>query len=328
MRAAVARRIDATDPLSALEVVDDWPEPEPPAGHTVVTMAATTVNMHDYFSILGVGVRPEMFPMVLGCDITGWDPEGNEVITSGSFADPDAGDGDETFDPRRALISEKFPGSFAERTIVPRRNLIPKPSFLSWHEAACLNVGWSTAYRLLFTRARAIPGETVLVQGAGGGVSSAVIAMARAAGLYVFATSRSEAKRAKALEIGAHAVVETGGRLPEKVDIVVDTVGEATWGHSLRSVKPGGRIVTSGATTGGDMPTDLNRIFYQQISIIGATSSTRGETIRLVRFMEASGLRPFIDSVYPFESIHDAFARSQAPDVFGKVVVEMPAYPR
>src|SRR5262249_42213848 len=155
---------------------------------------ASTVNMHDLWSLRGVGVRSDSFPRVLGCDIAGWDPQGNEVVVTGCFGDPDAGGGDETFDPRRSLISEDLPGAFAEYAIAPARNVLPKPRFLSWQQAACVNVSWSSTYRLLFTRGGAQPGERVLVQGAGGGVATAAIAMARAAGLYVIATSRSEAK--------------------------------------------------------------------------------------------------------------------------------------
>ena len=290
-----------------------------------VRLAATTVNMHDLWALRGVGVKRESFPRVLGCDITGWDDAGNEVIVTGCFGDPDAGGGDETFDPRRALVSEDLPGSFAEYTVVPARNVLPKPKWLSFRQAACLNVGWSSTYRLLFTRGHAQPGERVLIQGAGGGVATAATAMARAAGLHVTVSSRSEAKRQRALELGAHEAIPTGERLREPVDLVVDTVGAATWKHSLRSVRPGGRIVTAGATTGSDAPLELTRIFYQQITVIGSTSGSRADTVRMLRFMEAARLRPVIDSVYPFERIRDAFERMQHPDLFGNVVVDIQA---
>jgi NADPH:quinone reductase-like Zn-dependent oxidoreductase len=323
VRAAVATRFDPDDPLGALELRDDWPEPIAGPGQTVVRMAATTVNMHDLWSLRGVGVRPEQLPLVLGCDIVGWDEQGREVMVSGAFGDPDAGEGDETFDPDRSLISEDLPGSFAEWTVVPTRNILTKPPWLSFQEAACLNVGWSTTYRMLFTRGGARPGERVLVQGAGGGVATAAIAMARAAGLWVVASSRSEDKRRRALELGAHEVVATGERLRERVDLVVETVGAATWEHSLRAVRPGGRIVVAGATTGSDVVLDLPRVFYRQVSVIGSTAATRWETVRLLRFLEATGIRPVIDSVHAFDELHKAFVRLQEPDVFGKVVVEV-----
>jgi NADPH:quinone reductase-like Zn-dependent oxidoreductase len=314
-------RADERDPLSALEVKEGWPEPEPGPNQMRIRVAASTVNMHDLWTLRGR--THGGFPKILGCDIVGWDDSGREVMVTGAFGDPDAGGGDETLDPQRALISEVLPGAFGEYTIVPARNVIDKPKWLSFREAACLNVAWSTTFRLLFTRAKARPGERVLVQGAGGGVATAAISMARAAGLHVTATSRSEAKRARALQIGAHEALPTGERLREPVDLVVDTVGAATWQHSLRSLRPGGRIVTAGATTGSDTALDLPRIFYKQLSIIGSTSATRSETLRMLRFMEAASLRPVIDSVYPLERIRDAFERTQAPELFGNVVVEI-----
>ena len=162
MRAAIATHIDAEDPLALLDRRDYWPEQAVPAGYTTITVAATTVNMHDLWWMRGVGIRPEQFPMVLGCDIAGWDPAGNEVLVTGAFGDPDAGGGDETFDPNRALISERYPGSFAERTVVPARNVLPKPPWLSFHETACLNVAWSTAYRPLLSQADDVFGKVVL----------------------------------------------------------------------------------------------------------------------------------------------------------------------
>jgi NADPH:quinone reductase-like Zn-dependent oxidoreductase len=323
VRAAVAVRIDEKDPLSALELRDSWPMPELRPNQARIRMASTTVNMHDLWTLRGVGVEPDAFPRILGCDIVGWNDDGKEVMVSGCFGDPDAGGGDETFDPNRSLVSEDLPGSFGEYTVVPTRNVIAKPPWLSFREAACVGVGWATTYRMLFTRARAQPGERVLIQGAGGGVATAAISMARAAGLHVVVTSRSLLKRERALEMGAHEALAPGERLREPADIVVDTVGAATWRHSLRSVRPGGRIVTCGATTGSDIPLELPRIFYRQITIVGACSASRVDTLRLLRFMEAANLRPLIDSVFPFERIHDAFARLQHPDLFGNVVVDI-----
>lgn len=323
MRAAVAVRMDEKDPLSALELRDGWPMPEPAPGQVSIRVAATTVNRHDLWTLKGVGVRPEHFPMILGCDIVGWDPEGREVMVTGAFADPDAGGGDETLDPNRSLVSEHLPGSFGEWTVVPARNVIPKPTWLTFREAACLNVGWSTTYRALFTRAHALPGERILIQGAGGGVATAAIAMARAAGLRVLVAARSAAKRQRALELGAHEVVPSGERLQKPVDLVLETVGAATWKHSLRALRPGGRIVVCGATTGSDLPLELPRIFYPQVSIIGSTSATRAETLRMLSFMDAARLRPVIDSVFPFDKIHDAFVRLESPDLFGNVVVDI-----
>jgi NADPH:quinone reductase-like Zn-dependent oxidoreductase len=323
VRAAVAVRVDEKDPISALELRDGLPMPEARPNQTRVRMAATTVNMHDLWTLRGIGVKPESFPRVLGCDIVGWADDEREVMVTGCFGDPDAGGGDETFDPNRSLVSEDLPGSFGEYTVAPTRNVIPKPGFLTFHQAACLGVGWATTYRMLFTRARAQPGERVLIQGAGGSVATAAISMARAAGLRVVVTSRSEMKRKRALELGAHEALGLGERLREPADLVVDTVGAATWKHSLRSVRPGGRIVTCGATTGSDCALELPRIFYRQVTIIGACSASRADTLLMLRFMEAAGLRPVIDSVFPLDRIRDAFSRVQAPDLFGNVVVDI-----
>ncbi|HEX4352656.1 MAG TPA: zinc-binding dehydrogenase [Polyangiales bacterium] len=317
--------MDEHDPLSAIELKHDWPEPEPTADQVRVRVAATTVNMHDLWTLRGVGVQPNAFPKILGCDIVGWDPAGREVMVTGAFGDPDAGAGDETLDPKRSLVSEDLPGSFAEYTLVPARNVIAKPNWLNFRQAACLNVAWSTTYRMLFTRGKAQPGERILIQGAGGGVATAAISMARAAGLEVIVTSRSEMKRQRALEMGAHLALASGERLREPVDLVLETVGQATWQHSLRSLRAGGRIITAGATTGAEIALELPRLFYRQLSIIGSTSATRAETLRMLRFMEAARLRPVIDSVYPFEAIREAFLRTQQPDLFGNVVVEIAA---
>jgi NADPH:quinone reductase-like Zn-dependent oxidoreductase len=319
MFAVTATSIDAEFPLAGL-TLGEVPDPEIPEGWALVTLHAAALNHHDIWSLKGVGLRPEQLPMILGCDGSGVDADGNEVIVHAVIADPDAGDGDETLDPRRSLLSERFPGTLAEKIAVPRRNLIPKPSSLTFEEAACLPTSWLTAYRMLFTRAGLRPGDTVLVQGAGGGVSTAAIALARAAGLRVWATSRSEAKRARALELGAHATFAPDERLPERVDAVIETVGRATWASSIRAVRPGGVVVVSGATTGDDPSADLTQVFFLQRSVIGSTMGTRGELQRLVSMVDATGLRPVIDSVRPLSEARSGFAEMLEGEQFGKIV--------
>jgi NADPH:quinone reductase-like Zn-dependent oxidoreductase len=319
MFAVTATSVDAENPLSGL-TLGEVPDPEIPEGWALVTLHAAALNHHDIWSLKGVGLRPEQLPMILGCDGAGVDADGNEVIVHAVIADPDAGDGDETLDPRRSLLSERFPGTLAEKIAVPRRNLIPKPSSLTFEEAACLPTSWLTAYRMLFTRAGLRPGDTVLVQGAGGGVSTAAIALARAAGLRVWATSRSEAKRARALELGAHATFAPDERLPERVDAVIETVGRATWASSIRAVRPGGVVVVSGATTGDDPSADLTQVFFLQRSVIGSTMGTRGELQRLVSMVDATGLRPVIDSVRPLSEARSGFAEMLEGEQFGKIV--------
>jgi NADPH:quinone reductase-like Zn-dependent oxidoreductase len=318
MLAAYAARQDPDDPLAALEV-GERPDPEPPDGWTTVDVRAASLNHHDLWSLRGVGLPEDRLPMILGCDAAGVDADGNEVIVHSVIAS-DGWQGDETLDPKRSLLSERHPGTFAERVAVPRGNLAPKPEALSFEEAACLPTAWLTAYRMLFVRAGVSPGDTVLVQGAGGGVASAAIALARHAGLRVWVTSRDEAKRAKALELGAHEVFESGARLPERVDAVLETVGEATWRHSLRALRQGGTIVVSGATSGADPSADLRRVFFLQLRVVGSTMGTRDELSKLARLCETSGLRPEIDRVLPLSEARDGFAAMAAGDVFGKIV--------
>jgi NADPH:quinone reductase-like Zn-dependent oxidoreductase len=319
MFAVYAEKFSPDDPLSGL-VVGERPDPEVPDGWTTVRVKAAALNHHDLWSLRGVGLREEQLPMILGCDAAGVDEDGNDVLIHAVISDP-AWRGDETEDPRRSLLSERYPGTFADRVAVPRANLVPLPASLSYEEAACLPTAWLTAYRMLFVQGGLKPGETVLVQGAGGGVATALITLARAGGLQVFATSRDEAKRAKALEIGAHATYETGERLPDRVDAVMETVGAATWTHSLRSLRPGGTLVISGATSGPNPDnTELNRIFFLQLRVIGSTMGTSTELGGLVSFLDATGTKPLIDRTLPMSDAREGFAAMNDGDVFGKVV--------
>ncbi|MGQ4618849.1 zinc-binding dehydrogenase [Nocardia sp. R7R-8] len=324
MLAAQAVSQSPTDPLAGL-VVHDVPVPSPKPGWTLVRVVASSLNMHDLWTLRGVGHPPERLPIILGCDAAGYDEDGTEVIVHPVIADPDAGGGDETLDPNRALMSEQYDGTFAEYVAVPARNVLPKPAWLSFDEAACLPVAWTTAYRMLFTKAGIRPGDRVLVQGAGGGVASAAIKLASAAGAVVYASSRSADKRAEALAWGAHAAVPTGERLPERVDVVIETVGAATWQHSLKSLRPGGAIVVAGATSGADPSADLNRIFYLQQRILGSTGCTRAELVGLLRMLESTGVRPAIDRTVPLTDIHKGFQLMIDGGLTGKLVIHPPA---
>jgi NADPH:quinone reductase-like Zn-dependent oxidoreductase len=318
MLAATATAFSTDDPLSGLEL-GERPEPDAPDGWATVTVRAASLNHHDLWSLRGVGLKEEQLPMILGTDAAGVDEDGNDVVVHGVITSP-GWMGDETLDPRRTLLSERHQGALAEQVAVPRRNLVPKPEGLSFEEAACLPTAWLTAYRMLFTRGAVKPGMTVLVQGAGGGVATAAIALGRAAGVRVWATSRSERKRERALQLGADAVFESGARLPERVDAVLETVGEATWSHSLKSLKPGGTIVVCGATSGQAPSAELNRVFFLQLSVVGSTMGTTGELAQLVQLLASSGVRPVIDRVLPLSDAREGFAALDAGDVFGKVV--------
>jgi NADPH:quinone reductase-like Zn-dependent oxidoreductase len=316
--AVYAARIDRDDPLGGLEV-GERPEPEVPDGWTTVAVKAASLNHHDLWSLRGVGLAEDRLPMILGCDAAGLDEDGNEVIVHAVISDPDWR-GDETLDPKRSLLSERYQGTLAERVAVPRRNVLPKPPELSFEEAACLPTAWLTAYRMLFTRADVDPGMTVLVQGAGGGVATAAIVLGSACGARLWVTARSEEKRTQALELGAHAAFEAGARLPERVDVVVETVGEATWGHSIRSLKPGGTLVVSGATTGDAPPAELSRVFFLQLSVVGSTMGTRQELERLIRLCVARDVRPVIDRTLPLRDARKGFQAMLDGSFVGKLV--------
>nr|WP_271395490.1 zinc-binding dehydrogenase [Neomicrococcus lactis] len=279
MRAAVAIAQNLNDPLSCLEV-KDVPEPVVPEGCVKVRVKASSLNMHDLWTLRGVGHDSKNIPIILGCDVAGTTEDGREVVVYPVIADPDAGFGDETLDPNRNLLSESHDGGFAEHISVPARCALDKPAHLSFEEAACLPVAWSTAYRMLFTHGQVQAGDRVLVQGASGGVASAAIQLASAAEARVYATSRTAEKRELALSLGATEAFESGARLPEQVDVVIETVGEATWAHSLRCLRPGGAIVIAGTTSGTSPEADLGRIFYNQLRVLGSTGSTRTEFAR------------------------------------------------
>jgi NADPH:quinone reductase-like Zn-dependent oxidoreductase len=319
MFAVYAARSDAENPLDGLET-GERPAPEPPAGWTTVTVRAAALNHHDVFSLRGVGLPADRLPMILGCDAAGVDADGREVVVHGVIGDANAGGGDETLDPRRSLLSERYQGTLAEQVMVPQGNLIPKPAALSFEEAACLPTAYLTAYKMLFDKSGAQPGSTILVQGAGGGVATALVLLGRAAGYRIWVTSRSEAKREAALKLGADQAFATGARLPERVDVVMESVGQATWAHSIRSLRPGGRIVICGATSGDVPPADLTRIFFTQLSVVGSTMGSRDQLARLVRFCEQTGTRPLIDRVMPLREAREGFAAMIDGTLTGKAV--------
>ncbi|MBF4769598.1 zinc-binding dehydrogenase [Nocardioides agariphilus] len=320
MFAVYAESFSPDDPLSGM-VVGERPEPDVPDGWTTVEVKAASLNHHDLWTLRGVGIKQEQLPMIVGCDAAGIDEDGNEVVVHSVISDPGFSGADETLDPKRSLLSERYQGTFAERVTVPRRNVVPKPASLSFEEAACLPTAWLTAYRMLFVQGGCKPGDVVLVQGAGGGVSTALISLARAGGLKVLVTSREEGKRQRALELGAHEAYETGQRLPTTVDAVMETVGQATWLHSIRSLRVGGTLVTTGATS-GNMPADmgLTRIFFLQLKVIGSTMGTRGELASLTSMLDATGVRPVIDRVLPMDQAREGFEAMASGDLFGKVV--------
>jgi NADPH:quinone reductase-like Zn-dependent oxidoreductase len=323
MLAAYAARSDAEAPLDAL-VVGEIEPPEPPAAWVRVQVIAAALNHHDVWSLRGVGLPADRLPMILGCDAAGVTDDGREVIVHAVINSPDFMGSDATYDPRRSLLSERYPGTFATHVWVPAVNLVDKPRELSFTDAACLPTAWLTAYRMLFSQSGARPGDTILVQGAGGGVATALVALGRQAGMRVWVTSRDEARGARAVDLGAHQAFPAGARLPERVDAVMDSVGAATWSHSINTLRPGGTLVTCGATSGDNPPrAELTKIFFKPLRVVGSVMGTRDELISLARMLVATGVRPQIDRILPLTEAPAGFAAMIAGDHFGKIIFEL-----
>lgn len=321
MRCAWVERFDDQDPLAGLRLGDR--DVTPPAGWVSVEVVAAAANHHDIWSLRGVGLSADRLPMILGTDAAGI-ADGREVIVHAVVADPAFPD--ETLDPRRSILSERFHGTFAERVWVPERNLVDKHPDLSWEEAACLPTAYLTAWRMLTSDSKLSTGDTILVQGATGGVATAAVVLGHALGYEVWVTSRTGEGRAFALRIGAAAAFEPGARLPRQVDAVVESVGEATWAHSLAVLRPGGTVLVCGATTGAMPPAQLNRIFFRSLRVIGSTMGTRDELVALQDFVVAH-VRPVISRVRPFADLPAALADLWAGRTRGKEVVLLPGGP-
>ncbi len=327
--AAYAVTQSAVDPLAGL-VVGAHDELAVPPGWSRVFVRASALNHHDLWSLRGVGLPGDRLPMILGTDAAGVDEHGNDVVVHAVIGEPQAAGegarrGDDSADPlfsaERSLLSERYPGTLATWVAVPAANLIPKPAQLSFAQAACLPTAWLTAYRMLTTKGRLGYEGSVLVQGAGGGVATAAVLIGRALGARVYVTGRSPEKRDRVTRLGAVAL-EPGARLPERVDVVIDTVGEVTFDHSLKCAKPAGRIVVAGATSGHLATVDLRRVFYTQLEILGSTMGTREELAELIGLVAAGEVSPIIDGVYPFAHARRAFERLASGQVFGKVVLD------
>ena len=321
MRAVYATAVDPNDPLSCL-AVGDVPNPEVPPTWVPVRVKAASLNHHDLWALKGQALTADRVPMILGSDAAGVLDDGREVIVHGVVGDGSAAPGgDETLDPRRSLLSEVYPGTMAQTVWVPEGNWVAKPADLAWEHAACLPVAYLTAYRMIAKRSGTQEGDTILVQGAGGGVATAAVVLGKAMGRRVWVTSRDEGKREWARSIGADDAFEVGARLPAKVDADIETVGAATWDPSLRSLRPGGRVVVSGATSGANPPADLNRVFFLQLSIIGSTMGTREELAELVGLLMTTGARPVVDRVVPLDAAAEAFAAMDQGNLRGKIVL-------
>ncbi|KAH8698805.1 hypothetical protein BGW36DRAFT_358322 [Talaromyces proteolyticus] len=321
MVAVLATAADAGNPLAMLKV-DHVPLPKVPAGWVRVKIQAAAINYHDIFTLQGVAVHPLNYPMILGCEGCGSLEDGTPVILYPVMGDPDYL-GDETLDPRRHVFHEITGGTLAEYVVAPARNVLPRPPELDATRGAVLGISWLTAYRMIFTKSGIRAGQTMLVQGSSGGVSTALIQLGAAAGMRVWCTGRSEEKRDLAKKLGAERSFAPGESLPSLVDAVFDTSGEATWAHTLEAVKPGGTIVTCGAHGGFQVSMSLRRIFNDQISIHGVYAGTMQEFKDLIQFVIAKNIQPMIGKVVPISDAYKAFEAVYGGRTSGKAVVTM-----
>lgn len=334
--------------LSKLEVADvAAPEISGPRDVKVAIRAAA-LNHLDLFTLEGLPGLTLSFPHIPCGDGAGVVDSVGEAVTSvrpgdrvminpglSCYACDSCLAGEHSLCVRYRLLGEHVPGTLAEYVVVPEQNVLHIPQGLtpevSFAEAAAFSLVTLTAWRMLMTRARLRPGETVLIWGIGGGVSSTAISIAKLAGAYVVATSSSDAKLGVAKEMGADAVLNHNDvDVPREIrklthkrgaDVVLDNVGEATWEKSLRSLGKLGRLVTCGATTGHNVVTDARRLFWNQYTIMGSTMGSATEYREIVRLLGKGHLRPRIDSVVPLERAGEAFARMEAGEQMGKLVV-------
>jgi len=311
-------------------VLEEAPDPVAGLGDVLVRLRASALNHLDVWIRKGLPSVPK--PRILGADgagivealgegVTGFEPGERVVLNPGI----EAGGG------RIHVIGEHRDGTNAELIAVPATNVHPIPEGLSFEEAAAFPLVFETAYRMLVTRAGLREGEWVLAWGIGGGVSTAALAIAKALGANVLATSSSEAKLELARELGADATVNhatgdvkeavqgaTGGR---GIDVVVEHVGQATWATSLQVAAPGGRIAVCGATSGPNPPAALHRIWWKQLSILGSTMGTGEDFARAYELVGSGRARPVIDEVLPLEEIRAAHERLEAGEQLGKIVL-------
>jgi NADPH:quinone reductase-like Zn-dependent oxidoreductase len=322
----------------------DLPDPVPGPGEVRVRIRAGALNHLDLFVRNGIPGLTLAMPHVMGADgagvvdlvgpgVTRVAP-GDEVVLNPGICCATCEfclRGEHSLCVTFRLLGEHVWGTFAEYVVAPEINAFPRPQALSWEESAAFPLTFLTAWRMLVTKANARPGESLLILGIGGGVSLAALAIAKLLGLTVGVTSGSADKLRRAQELGADFAIDHGAadfsretrRITGKrgVDIVLDSVGKATWRQSIASLARGGRLVTCGATTGPDPEEDLVRIFWNQLTILGSTMGTHAEFSDLLRILEGGRVRPVVDSVFPLSGARDAQRRLEEKRQFGKIVI-------
>ena len=320
MFAVYATHAAPDEPLAALKI-GTMPNPTVPEGWVRVKVSHASLNRHDLFALHGISGHPEgiKFPMILGNDAAGTLEDGTPVVIYPMMGSDDWR-GDETLDPAWHIPSEFVHGTFADYVVVPRRNAVPLPQTLSPLHASVLGTAWLTAYRALFTKSGLRAGDTVLVQGATGGMATALIQLGRAAGLEVWATSRTEAGRALARTLGAHQTFAANGPLRRKVPAVIDNIGPDSWVHSLSSLTRGGTLVVLGATTGFDVPLNLLPIIADQLTITGSIMGTLDDKRNMINLIAQAAIEPKIGAVLPMERAEEAFRAMWEGRTRGKTV--------
>ncbi|MCB1267631.1 MAG: zinc-binding dehydrogenase [Microthrixaceae bacterium] len=309
------------------------PDPEVGPADVRVRVRATALNHMDLWLTTGLP-KPPRFPHVPGNDVAGvvdavgemvtdWVP-GDEVVINTAVVPADAlarGD-DSVLDPAMMLLGESCWGGHGEFCVVPGHQLERRPAGRSWAESASYPVCYTTAWRLL-RRARLQPEDTVLVTGIGGGVATAAMMLARHVGARVFVTSRDAAKRDRAIELGAEGAFPSDEPYPITADIVVDSIGPATWDFAFRTLRHGGRMCVCGGTSGPKVELNLPRLFFKQIDVIGASCGSQSE-FRHVTDLLGDGLPVVVDEILPLSEYPRALERLRSAEQLGKIVLEHP----
>ena len=321
MRAVWASGASIEDPLSTLRN-DIRPIPTVPEGWVRVKVSAAAINFHDIFTLRGQSMFPLTFPLTLGNEAVGTLDDGTDVVIFPVMGDS-AWTGDRTVDPKRHVLGELTQGALAEYVVVPRENVLPKPKELSTQSAAVLGIAWLTAYRMLFVKSGLQKGQTMLVQGAAGGVSTALIQLGHAAGMTVWCTGRTAEKRRQAERLGASRTFAPGEELPEKVNAVFETSGAASWDHSMASVGLGGRIVVCGLHAGGKVELDLMKLFTESLMVVGSYAGTLDDMKGLIKFVADKKIDVHVSEVLPLDRVEEGLKKIRNGEATGKIVIAL-----
>jgi NADPH:quinone reductase-like Zn-dependent oxidoreductase len=309
---------------------EDAPDPEAGPGEVLIGLRAASLNHLDVWVRKGLPSVPK--PRILGADGAGVVEAVGEGVDRLRVGDRVVINPGLEHDGRISVVGEHFDGTHAELIALPASAVYALPDELGFEEAAAFPLVFETAYRMLVTKARLEAGEWVLVWGIGAGVATAALAIAKALGGRVIVTSRSEAKLARATELGADAAVPTGdaaARVKEitegrGVDVVVEHVGEATWATSLAVAAQGGRVVVCGATSGPNPPAALHRIWWKQLTVYGSTMGTKADFEGAYELVRSGRARPVVDEVLPLAEARAAQERMEAGEQLGKIVLRIP----